>query len=136
MGSSMENDDLSNDENIDDKDIESVCNTYWAYPDENVVFNDFRNNQPLCLVCTNDGKYGAMICSGKIVNFDFPTNRSIVTVQGIEFFDWQPQNCGEFDKESISFSCVLLPLQVKEGTSVYAAIREDYTMLTENGEFK
>ena len=49
MGSSMENDDLSDDENMDDKDIENVCNSFWAYPDENVVFNDFRNNGRISL---------------------------------------------------------------------------------------
>lgn len=77
-----------------------------------------------------------MIRTGKIVEFDFPTKKSIVTVRNMEFFDWQPQDRHELVKESISFSCVLLPLQIKEGTSVYAAIREDYTMLTGTGDFK
>jgi len=61
----------------------------------------------------------------------------VITIRGIEFFDWQPNELVEIEEECIYFSCVLLPLHtVNEGSTLYATIREDYTMLTGAGEFK
>ena len=141
IGTTMDGGEISEDDKVEYNEIKEkepdVRDSYWAYPDPDIIFEDFKTNQPLCLICTKDGVFGAMLRTGIMVEFDFDTKKSVVTVRDVEFFDWRPRGYVEApDKQGISFSCVLLPLQLKEGNSVYAAIREDYTMFTGIGEFK
>lgn len=135
IGTSMESDDALDEEDIGEKmDVRNSC---WAYPDSDDIFRDYKTNQPLCLAYTKEGKYGALLRKGNMIEFDFLTKKSVLIIRGIEFFDWRPCDLVEVERSSVVFSCILLPIPtIKDGTSLYAAVREDYTMLSGTGEFK
>ena len=64
----------------------------------------------------------------------------------MEYFTWKPvvdnisDNPRGFELIQpndfvVKFACVLLPMAYGRRTTLYAAIREDYTTFTESGEF-
>jgi hypothetical protein len=75
----MDGGEISEDDKVEYNEIKEkepdVRDSYWAYPDPDIIFEDFKTNQPLCLICTKDGVYGAMLRTGIMVEFDFDTKK-------------------------------------------------------------
>lgn len=118
--------------------------SYWKYPNTDVVYLDHYDYKPLCLVFDGEN-YGAMVRDGTVVKFVRDQEIESVTIRGMVFQSWKL----DFDPDSIStsgkvylhgfivvHSCVLLPLHKKMARkSLYAAIRDDYTMMDDSGTF-
>jgi hypothetical protein len=80
------------------------------------------------------------------VKFECDLNNKMEVIQGMEFFPWKPvvDNFSETmrgfemiepENFTIKFACVLLPMGYGRRLTLYAAIREDYTVFTASGEF-
>jgi hypothetical protein len=137
----LEEDELDDDENP----TNFAQDSYWKYPNSESVHMDFNDSKPLCLVC--DGvTFGAMVRNGTVVKFSLDDTANVVEIRGMHFHSWHP----DFDKNNhlnrgfvlldasefnVLFSFVLLPLQLSSDKSIYAAVRDDYTMMDNSGNF-
>jgi hypothetical protein len=144
VGASIGDDVLEEDEFDDDENPKNYSqDSYWKYPNSELVHMDFNESKPLCLVC-NGVTYGVMIRNGTVVKFSLEDNTNVVEIRGMHFHSWNP----DFDKENhlnrgfvlldasefnVLFSFVLLPLQLSSDKSIYAAVRNGYTMMDNSG---
>jgi hypothetical protein len=146
VGASIGDDVLEEDELDDDENPTNFAqDSYWKYPNSESVHMDFNDSKPLCLVC--DGvTFGAMVRNGTVVKFSLDDTANVVEIRGMHFHSWHP----DFDKENhlnrgfvlldasefnVLFSFVLLPLQLSSDKTIYAAVRDDYTMMDNSGNF-
>jgi hypothetical protein len=118
----------------------------WKYANADEVYSDFKNQKALCLACDTNGVYGAILRSNKVVRFECNLNGRKEVIQGMDYFPWKPvvDNLSEFmrgfemiepDNFTVKFACVLLPMGYGKRLTLYAAIREDYTIFTGSGGF-
>lgn len=118
--------------------------SYWKYPNHRDVSQDHYEYKPLCLVF-NGETYGAMLLDGSVVKFLCDVEIKAVTVRGMVFRYWKPTFEADnkatnglviMDQFTVVYSCVMLPLASKNTRlSLYAAVRDDYTMMDETGAF-
>jgi hypothetical protein len=148
VGASIGDDDVLDEDDFDDDENPTnfAQDRYWKYPNSDSVYMDFHDSKPLCLVC-NGGTYGAMIRNGTVVKFTLDVTSNVVEIRGMHFHSWNPDidakshnNRGfvllEASEFNVLFSFVLLPLQLSSDKSIYAAVRDDYTMMDNSGQFK
>lgn len=86
-----------------------------------------------------------MLRDGRVVLFACDTEIEAVTIRGMVFRHWKPafdpdnkatQGLVIVDQFTVVYSCVMLPLAAKQTRlSLYAAVRDDYTMMDVAGTF-
>ena len=132
--------------NAADQSTENVTDGIWTYASVDAVYDAVKNQDALCLACDMNGVYGAVLRSRRVVKFTCALDQKREVDQGMEYFTWKPvvdnisDNPRGFeliqpDDFVVKFACVLLPMAYGRRTTLYAAIREDYTTFTESGEF-
>jgi hypothetical protein len=149
IGTSMEKNDYIDEDDLLDGDGEDTDfyahDGYWKYPNADCVYQDYKDSKPMCLV--SDGvTYGAMIRNGQVVKLLIDTTSKVVPIRGMHFQSWKL----DINKESqatrglvlleaveftVLYSCVLLPVQLTKDQALYAAVRDDYTMMDGSGDF-
>jgi hypothetical protein len=148
VGASVTDDDTLDEDELDDDENKTFFaqDSYWKYSNSESIYIDFNDSKPLCLV-SNGESYGAMIRNGKVVKFSLDDKSNVLEIRGMHFHSWNP----DFNKENymdrgfvlldaseftVLFSFVLLPLQLSSDKSIYAAVRDDYTMMDSSGQFQ
>jgi hypothetical protein len=125
---------------------DDVTANVWKYSSAENVYQDFRNQGALCLACDVNGVYGAMLRSGKVVWFTCDHDDKKDVHMGMEYFLWKPVvdhvsdsvrgfQMIEPEDFELKFACILLPIGYNKRVTLYAAIREDYTVFTQSGEY-
>lgn len=141
-----DNDDDDNGD-VEEQSTDDVTANVWRYSSAEDVYQDFKSQAALCLACDMNGVYGAMLRSGKVVRFTCDLDGKKDVHMGVEYFLWKPVvdhlcdsirgfeliQAEDFD---LKFACVLLPIGYNNRVTLYAAIREDYTVFTHSGEYR
>ena len=132
---------------VEEQSTDDVTANVWRYASTEDVYQDFKSQAALCLACDTKGVYGAMLRSGKVVRFTCELDGKKDVHMGVEYFLWKPVvdllsdsirgfeliQDADFD---VKFACVLLPMGYNKRVTLYAAIREDYTVFTHSGEYR
>lgn len=142
-----ESDDEYDEDNEYDGDDEKPLNvrcSHWKYKNVDEIYHDYRNKKPICLVCDRDGTFGAILRTKKVVKFVCNKQTKSLYLRGMHFLRWEPvvdqhsKNPRGFimlDDFVVHYSCILLPLAVNQGVTIYSGIREDYTTMDASGGF-